>query len=299
MLDFLLHVAIVSTFYGIAAVSLNLQAGTAGLLNFGQVAFFGLGAYGVGIASYRGLPLWVGVIGGILAAALAGAAAGRLGRTLLADYWAIATLALAELVRLVFLNEEWLARGADGIGSLPGLWGMLPGTQRDLAILLTAAVALLVLYFAAERITNVQFGRVARLMREQPNLVAALGYDVVRVKVRMMVVAAMFAAIGGAMFTTYISFIGPGQLRPLDTFLVWSIVVVGGMGNHRGAILGAFLINVLYVGTRFANDYIQLSPETAASIRLLLVGVTLLGFLLFRNQGLLPERLRMIDARGD
>lgn len=296
MLDFLLHVGIVACIYGIAAVSLNLQAGVAGLLNFGQVAFFGLGAYGVGIAAYRGAPLWLGVVGGVLAAVLAGAAVGRLGRTLVADYWAIATLALAELLRLVFLNEEWLARGADGIGSIPGLWGFLTSTQRDVATLLTVGVILLLLYLAAERITSVQFGRVARLMREQPNLVAALGYDVVKVKVRMMMLGAAFAALGGALFTAYISFIGPGQLRPIDTFLVWAIIVVGGMGNHRGAIVGAFVINLIYIGTRFANDFVQLPADTAASLRLLLVGLTLLGFLLFRTNGLVPERLRSFGA---
>jgi branched-chain amino acid transport system permease protein len=298
MLDFLLHVGIVGSIYAIAAVSLNLQAGVGGLLNFGQVAFFGLGAYGVGIASHRGLPLWIGVAGGVVAAALAGAAAGRLGRTLLADYWGIATLALAELVRLVFLNEEWLARGADGIGSIPGLWGALSGTLRDFAILITVAAILLLLYLVAERITSVQFGRVARLMREQPTLVAALGYDVVKVKVRMMMVGAAFAAVGGALYTTYISFIGPGQLRPIDTFLVWALIVVGGMGNHRGAIVGAFVIDLLYIGTRFANDFVHLPAETAASLRLLLVGLTLMGFLLFRTSGLIPERLRTIHAQG-
>ena len=297
MLDFLLHVGIMGAIYAIAAVSLNLQAGVGGMLNFGQVAFFGLGAYGVGIASYRGAPLWMGVVGGMIAAAIAGAAVGRLGRTLLADYWGIATLALAELLRLVFLNEEWLARGADGIGSIPGLWGMLSGTVRDAATLATVALILVGLYFAAERITNVQFGRVARLMREQPNLVATLGYDVVKVKVRMMMVGAVFAAIGGALFTTYISFIGPNQLRPIDTFLVWAVIVVGGLGNHRGVILGAFVIDILYVGTRFANDYVALSPDTAASVRLLLVGLTLMAFLLFRTNGLIPERLRTFSAQ--
>lgn len=298
MLDFLLHVGIVAAIYGIAAVSLNLQAGVGGLLNFGQVAFFGLGAYGVGIASYQGLPLWVGVVGGILAAMVAGAAVGRLGRTLVADYWAIATLALAELLRLVFLNEEWLARGADGIGSIPGLWGALRGTGRDVAVLVTVVAILVVVYLIAERITNVQFGRVARLMREQPNLTAALGYDIVKIKVRVMVIGAAIAAVGGALLTTYISFIGPGQLRPVDTFLVWAIIVVGGLGNHFGAIVGALVINLIYVGSRFANDYVNLDSNSAASLRLLLVGLILMGFLVFRTRGLVPERLRVIDADG-
>ena len=298
MLDFLLYVGIVAAIYGIAAISLNLQAGVAGLLNFGQVAFFGLGAYGVGIASHRGLPLWMGVLGGVIAAMLAGAAVGRLGRTLLADYWAIATLALAELLRLVFLNEEWLARGADGIGSIPGLWGAVPGTGRDVAILATVVLILAVVYLVAERITKVQFGRVARLMREQPNLTAALGYDIVKVKVRMMILGAGIAAVGGALLTTYISFIGPGQLLPVDTFLVWAIIVVGGLGNHVGVIVGAVAINLIYLGTRFANDYVKLDANTAASLRLLLVGLTLMAFLLFRTNGLVPERLRTVNADG-
>jgi branched-chain amino acid transport system permease protein len=296
MLDFLLHVGIVGAIYGIAAVSLNFQAGVSGLLNFGQVAFFGLGAYGAGIATYHHAPEWMGVLGGAAVAAIAGAAVGRLGRTLAADYWAIATLALAETLRLIFLNEEWLARGALGIGSIPGLWGALSGTTRDAAILVTVLIILGVIYLVAQRLTLVQFGRAARLMREQPNLVVAMGHDVVSIKMRVMAVSAVMAAIGGALFTYYISFIGPGQLLPFETFLVWAMIVIGGMGNYRGVIVGAFLVELVYVGTRFVNDYLPLPAESAASVRLLLVGVALLGFLLFRPGGLIPETLRDVDA---
>lgn len=292
MLEFLFYVATVGAIYGILAVSLNLQAGVAGLLNFGQVAFFGIGAYGVGIAAHRGAPILVGVLCAIAVAALAGAAIGRLGRTLSAEYWAIATLALAELFRVVILNEDWIGRGADGIGGIPGLWGALSGTARDVVTLATAVVILVALYLIGERITTVQFGRVARLIREQPGLAASMGHDVVKTKVRMMMIGAVFASIAGALFTSYISFIGPGQLLPFSTFLVWATIVVGGLGNHRGAIVGAFVIQLIYSGSRFVNDYLSFPPESAASLRLLLVGLTLLAFLLFRTDGLVPERLR-------
>jgi branched-chain amino acid transport system permease protein len=293
MPEFILHVAIVSALYGIVAISLNLQAGVTGLLNFGQVAFFGIGAYATGIAVRAEVHPVIGLVAGMLVAALAGAALGRLGRTLAAEYWAISTLALAELFRLVILNEQWLANGPHGISSIPQVWGEL-SAQRPLLTLATAVAALVVSYFVARRLTRVQFGRVARLLREQPLLAASLGHDIVSVKTRIMAVSAAMAAVAGSLFAHYLSFIGPDQLLPVETFLVWAMIVVGGMGNHVGVLIGAVVVNIVFVGSRFMAEFVNLPPQNAASLRVLVIGAVLLAFLLFRTEGLVPERPRRI-----
>lgn len=296
MPDFIVHVAIISSLYAIAALSLNLQAGVTGMLNFGQVAFFGMGAYATGIAAQRGYGPLVGLLAGMVVASLAGAALGRLGRTLATEYWAISTLALAELFRLIILNESWLANGPHGISSVPQLWDNLDRQPRLWATLAVALAVLTLGWLVSHRLTETQFGRVARLIREQPLLAMSLGHDVVSVKTRMMATSAALAAVGGSLFTHYQSYIGPEQLLPIETFLIWGMVVIGGMGNHVGVVIGAFVVNATYVGSRFLRDALAIPPENAASLRVLLIGAALLGFLLFRTRGLVPERVRKIHA---
>jgi branched-chain amino acid transport system permease protein len=294
--DFLLGVAVVATFYGILAISLNLQAGVTGLLNFGLVAFFGLGAYSTGIASIHGWSWELAIVVGMVLAAVAGAAVGLLGRTLGADYWAIATLALAELLRLVTLNTDSVTRGAQGITTVKPFFSSLGPTQRDLAWLALGLLVLALCLLIARRITETQFGRVLRLLREREPLAAALGHNVVSAKVRVMAISAPMAALAGSLYTHYFIFIGPQQLAPFGTYLVWTMVVVGGLGSAWGVVAGAFLVELLYEVTRFIDDVTGISPESAGGIRILVVGAALLGFLFFRPAGLIPERLRKLHA---
>ncbi len=297
MVDFLLGVGILAAVYAINALSLNLQVGVTGLLNFGQVAFVGIGAYSVAILDSHGVHWIVGFIVGAILAGCAGALVGRLGRTLASDYWAIATLALAELVRLVALNQDGLTGGAQGLSAVAGVWTELSGTTRDAATFATILVLLLVAFLVARRVRNSQYGRVLVLIRENPDLAASLRHNVVGAKARVMALSAVLASVTGGFYAMYISFIGPTQLLPFATFLIFTMVVVGGLGNTVGAVVGAVLVTVLYDGTRFLPDLITLSPDQTAGVRVLVVGVVLLGFLLLRTEGLVPEKVRTADAR--
>src|SRR5690606_23077334 len=149
----------------------------------------------------------------------------------------------------------------------------------------------------AERLTAIQFGRVLRLLREQPLLAESLGHSVTGAKVRLLMIAAPIAAVGGSVYTMYISFIGPNQLLPIETFLIFTMLIVGGMGNTSGAVLGALAVQLVYTGTRFIKDYLPIPEDSAGSIRLLLIGLMLTAFLMFKPSGLIPERLRRVDAR--
>lgn len=297
MVEFILSIALLAAVYGIYALSLNLQVGVTGMLNFGQVAFVGIGAYSVAILDSHGVHWSIGFLVGALLAGTAGALLGRLGRNLASDYWAIATLALAEVVRLIALNEDGLTGGAQGLAGVTGLWTSLSGSARTLATLATALVLLAVAYVVATRIRNSQFGRVLLLIRENSDLAASLRHDVVSAKSRVMAAAAIMAAVGGGFYAMYISFIGPTQLLPFATFLVFSMIVVGGLGNAAGAVLGAVLVTVLYDASRFLGNVLTLSADQVAGIRIFLVGAILLGFLMVRTEGLLPEKVRSADAR--
>ncbi|MFC7494249.1 MULTISPECIES: branched-chain amino acid ABC transporter permease [unclassified Nocardioides] len=297
MVDYLLGVGILAAVYAINALSLNLQVGVTGLLNFGQVAFVGIGAYSVAILDSHGVPWPIGFLVGAAVAGSAGALVGRLGRTLASDYWAIATLALAELVRLFALNQQGFTGGAQGLSAVVGLWTGLRGTNRDAATFVTVMVLLAIAYLVARWVRNSQYGRILVLIRENPDLAASLRHNVVSAKVRVMALSAVMASVAGGFYAMYISFIGPSQLLPFATFIVFTMIVVGGLGNTTGAVVGAVLITVLYDGTRFLPDLITMSPDEAAGVRILTIGVILLGFLLLRTEGLVPEKVRAADAR--
>jgi branched-chain amino acid transport system permease protein len=296
--DFLVHILVVATIYAVLAVSLDLQAGTAGLMNFGQIAFFGIGGYAAALVAQAGGSPVLGIPCGIVLAVGAGALVGRLGRNLEAEYWAIATLGLAEIVRIVAINEGWLTGGAEGIGGPIGLFPNLRGPAHGLAFLGLSAAGLAVCYALVQTLTNRQFGRVLRLLREQPDLAVSFGYDVVSFKVRAMMVGAPVAALAGALMTYYIAYISPADLASFGTFLVWTIIIIGGVGNHRGAVLGAFIVQFIYTGALFLKDVVGIPSELAGSLRMLMVGCLLLTFLMIKSGGLLPEKLRKIHAEN-
>ncbi|MGY1721526.1 branched-chain amino acid ABC transporter permease [Blastococcus sp. SYSU DS0533] len=296
MLDFLLYVATVAAIYALFALSLNLQAGVTGLLNFGHVAFFGIGAYASGIVALHGGSWLLGIVVGVVAASLLGAAIGRLGRTLAADYWAIVTLAVAECFRLIVVNESALTGGPQGISGIAGPFTGLTGIGSSLAWLALCVALAGVAYLIAETLTRMQFGRVLRLLREEPMLAASLGHNITAEKMRVLAVAAPIAAVGGSVYTLYISYIGPNQLLPIETFLVFTMLIIGGMGNNRGAVFGALAVQLIYAGSRFLKDVFPIPEQSASSVRLLVVGLVLTAFLMTRPQGLFAEKLRRIDV---
>jgi branched-chain amino acid transport system permease protein len=295
--EFLLHILIVAAIYGIVSISLNFQAGVSGMMNFGQIAFFGIGGYAAAISASAGYSAPVGIVIGLAAAAAAGALLGRLGRNLDADYWAIATLGIAEIFRIVLINEGWATGGAGGIGSPVRLFPSLEGRAQLLAILALVVACLLVCYAIAHRLTERQFGRMLRLLREQPDLSVSFGHDIVAAKVRAMAIGAAIAALGGALSTYYIAYVSPGDLVPFGTFLIWTMVIIGGIGNHWGAMLGAFVVQFIFVGALFLKDAFGFPSEMAGALRMMIVGILLLAFLMTRPEGAIPERLRKIDAQ--
>lgn len=297
MSDFLLHILIVAAIYGIVSISLNFQAGVSGMMNFGQIAFFGIGGYAAAISASAGYSAPVGIVIGLVVAAVAGALVGRLGRNLDAEYWAIATLGIAEIFRIVLINEGWATGGAGGIGSPIQLFPSLEGRTQLLAILALVVVCLLISLAIANRLTERQFGRMMRLLREQPDLSVSFGHDIVGCKVRAMALGAAIAALGGALSVYYIAYISPGDLLPFGTFLIWTMVIIGGIGNHWGAMLGAFVVQFIFVGALFLKDALGFPSELAGALRMMIVGVLLLAFLMTRPEGAIPEKLRKIHAQ--
>lgn len=294
MFEFCLHVLTLACIYGLIALALNLQAGYTGLLNFGHIAFVGIGAYAVGIGHLAGWALLPSVMGGVLVAMALAWLVARLGRNLASDYWGIATLAVAEIVRIVALNQDSLTGGAQGISALPSLFSASSNAHQNLYMALLMVLLAGLFAWLSVRLGNSRFGRALRLLREQPQLATCLGYDLLQLKTRALMASAALAALAGALLACYTSYVSPDYLLAAQTFLVWSMVMIGGLGSVRGILLGTLLVQCAYSFVPFAKDYLNIGSDVAGALRLGLVGVILLVCLLWRSGGLLPERLRIM-----
>lgn len=294
MFDFTVAAFTIAGIYALMALGLNLQAGTAGLLNFGHIAFAGVGAYATGIAFHFGASPWLGTGIGVLLAMALGAGLARLGRQLAADYWGIATLAVAEILRLFVTNEDWLTGGAQGISAIPALFDELPRPWSAVTFLALVLGLVALAAVLLRRLSDGRFGRALRLMREEPKLASCLGYDLTALKTRALMSGAAVTALAGSLYAHYMSFVGPYYLLAAETFLLWTMLMIGGLGNIVGVLLGVLIVQGAHILVPFAKDHLQFDSDIAGALRVGLIGAILLACLLWRSEGLLPEKLRKL-----
>ncbi|MBM4464029.1 MAG: branched-chain amino acid ABC transporter permease [Chloroflexi bacterium] len=309
MLSFLASFAIMAGIYAIFSLGLNVHWGYMGLLNFGIAGFFAIGAYtsalittpkptGV-LADYVtqaiGLnqPFLVGVMGAAIASGLLALLIGLLTLRLRAGYLAISTIGIAETIRIFFNNEAWLANGPEGLVGLPKpLHGLVPPQYYNFLYLAIVLAFLALIYIAVEKGIRSPWGRVLRAIREDEVMASANGKDVFLFKLQSLVVGAMIMGIAGALYAHFSAAIQPGLFTPMfGTFIIWTMLTVGGTGNNKGAVLGAFLVWALWSwSTYFILKVVPPGFETRAPhIRFILIGLVLVIVLLRRPRGIIGE----------
>jgi branched-chain amino acid transport system permease protein len=292
LLNFLVYLSTMIGIYGLFAMSLNFQVGFGGLINFGQVIFFCVGSYTSALLTVKaGAPLLVGMAAGMLLSGLIGFLISIPTKSLKADYWAIATLAGAEAFRLFVLNEQWLTEGPFGVMNIPQpLRDLFSLDAYPVFYLAFTLACLLAVYLFLSMLTQSPFGRNLRAVRDDEELCLSLGKNTRKIKLQAMFVAGAVGGLGGALFAHYITYVSPENFRPIETFLMWAMIIVGGRGNHLGAILGALIIQIFNVSTRFVGGYLPLGSDFMAALRMAIIGSLIVAFLLFRSEGLIKEK---------
>jgi branched-chain amino acid transport system permease protein len=312
--EFWAFVGVVAGIYTILALGLQLQFGLTGLLNFGHVAFMAIGAYTMAILVVKeGLSTWLAAPAAIGAAAAGGLLLGLPSLRLRSDYFAIVTIAFSEIVRYVATNEQSLTGGSQGTIALGdvgqaaeynGQWERFQarvGTllhigSKDVTMLVivwSAAVVLLTVTWLAVR---TPWGRVLRAIREDEDAAASLGKNVLVYKLQVLALGSAFAGVAGLFYAWQFSFFSPDDFQPLLTFFAWMIVILGGLGRIWAVPVGAVVFGFLFAGTRFL-DFEPLSSLDSAErayIRLIVIGLLIIGLVLFRPQGLLGRRDEMV-----
>jgi branched-chain amino acid transport system permease protein len=289
--------------YAIIVLGLNVQWGQTGLFNVGVAGFVGLGAYTSAVLTTPdaverfggfGLPIGVGWIAAMVAGAVISAAVGVLTLRMRSDYLAITTFGIAVALQLVFQNSETVTGGTFGLAFIPRPFA---GAQGDpfafnLFNLGVTALVVLAVYLLLEHLLRSPWGRTLRAVREDDIAAAALGKNPVRIRLQAFALGGAIMALAGAVQAHFIGFIAPGNYLPMMTFQVWAMLIVGGSGNNRGAILGAVLVWAIWAlsGAVIAEVFPAGQQARAASLQIVIIGVMLCVILLWRPQGILPER---------
>lgn len=307
--SWILTIATIVAIYSILGLALNIHFGYTNLPNFGIAGFFAVGAYASAIltaphrfremeifAGFPGgipgrieAPFIVGLLAAIVFAALVGFLIGIPLLRLREDYLAVASIGVAEAVHYVALNELWLTTGSAGIRLIP-----MPTGNRYLYFLLVLFI-LAIVYWIANRLLRAPVGRVWRGVREDEVITASLGKSVFSTRMWSWVVGCAIMGVAGSLWAHYAMAIQPGEFVPTTTFLVWIFVIVGGLRNNKGILLGAVLIiGIFEQGTRFLPNIG--APYVMPAIRLIIIGLLLILFIRFRPQGLMPERAEKIEA---
>lgn len=289
MTAYLVAICTIGLIYMLLALSLNLQWGQTGLINFGLVAFFAIGAYASGLTTLAGWPVPLGMATAVVAAAAAAWPLGRLTLKLKEDYLAVVAVGFSEVVRTVLENEAWLTRGPSGLPGIPHLLEGASGPVRDLGFCLLVLAAVLIVYALLERLVRSPFGRTLSGIRDDETAAAALGKDVVAFKTRSLVLGSGIAGLAGAFYAHYLNFISPEQFTPEVTFNVWIAVIIGGSGRNLGVVVGTVLLILFLEGSRFLNDVgLGLSGSQLGALRFMIIGAALVLCMLYRPRGLLP-----------
>jgi branched-chain amino acid transport system permease protein len=288
--------------YAIICLGLNLQWGQTGLFNVGVAGFVAVGAYASAILTTPtttshpggyGLPIAVGWLGAMLAAAAVSAFVGSVTLRLRADYLAITTFGIAVTIHLVALNAQSMTGGPFGIGFIPRPFGALAETPLlfNLDNLGLVAALVIVLYVALERLVRSPWGRVLRAIREEEVAATSLGKNPARYRLQAFALGGAVMGLGGAVQAHFIGFIAPDNYLSGLTFQVWTMLIIGGSGNNRGAILGAVLIWAIWSlsGTAISSLFPPEQQARAAALQIVAIGVLLSATLLIRPRGLIGE----------
>lgn len=327
VISFLTGFATTTAILAILALGLNIHWGYTGILNFGVLAFFMVGAYTAAIItkepatgeyvkyvggfgdkldfipildSEQWLPFLFGTAGAAIASGLLALLLSIPTLRLREDYLAIATIGIAELLRRVAIEERWLVNSDRGLTGIPRpLHDLVDPAEYKFVFFGIAVVVLLLVFLALERGIRSPWGRVLRAIREDEVTAAASGKDIFGFKMQGFVVGAMIMGIGGAVFASEQGTVSPdGFTHFFGTFLIWAMLIAGGSGNNKGAILGAYIVWGFWSVTGqlrayFADWGLDFLEIRIFYLRDLVIGILIVAVLLLRPAGLLPEERRV------
>lgn len=283
-MEYFLHILVLVGIYSTLAVSLDLVAGRAGLLSLAHAAFFGMGAYASALLTiHLEVPFLLGVVGGMVLAAVVSLLVSLPSMRLHDDYFVIATFGFQMILYSVFNNWISVSRGPLGIPGIPRpvIFGWHVDHNFEFALL--AAVFAAFACIAVGLVVSSPFGRVLHAIREDEVVTQASGKNTLRFKITAFALSAALAGMAGSLYAHYITYIDPASFTVLESILILSMVIIGGAGSLWGPVVGAVVLATLPEALRFVG----LSGALAANLRLIIYGALLVIMVMVRPQGLI------------
>jgi branched-chain amino acid transport system permease protein len=310
-------VGVIAGTYTLVALGLQMNVGYTGIVNFGQAAFMAVGAYAMAILVLKaGFSFWLALPIAVLIAMGFGVLVGLPSLRLRADYFAIATIAMAEVVRLFAQNARELTGGNQGLfcedvegeytcyddswlnvsdsilGFLDNFWS---DPEQLFPLLLVVWVTVAIATVALNYFQHTPWGRVLRAVREDEDAARALGKNTLLYKLQSLAIAALLGALAGFFLALNLATLHPVDFEPLVTFFAYSVLILGGLASYRGVAVGALIFWAVLEGTRFIElPEPPFTEERIAALRLAITGGALILLMAFRPQGLFGKREEMV-----
>ncbi len=288
--DYFLYLANLVGIFTIAALGLNILTGFTGQISLGHAAFVGVGAYATAIAATRlGLPFWLAVPAGGLAACLAGALVGTPSLRIKGLYLAIATLAAQVILEWVFTNWTGMTGGIRGINVAPaGLWGFEFDTDRRVYFLVAGLAAFHT--WAAANLFRTRVGRAFIAVRDRDISAELMGIDLFRTKISAFMISSYYAGIAGGLWVYFAKVVTPESFPLSLSIQFLAMIIVGGLGSIKGTLFGAVFVTLVPEGLRAvvqgATAYSPDAMSWLAPMKDIVFGAMIVGFLVFEPHGL-------------
>jgi branched-chain amino acid transport system permease protein len=309
--DFWISVGVLAGTYAVVALGIQLNVGYTGILNFGAAGFMAIGAYTVVILILEvGMPFLLACLLGMVVSIIAGLIIGLPSLRLRADYFAIVSIGIAEMIRYAALNLPGLTGGTRGLfcegsrcwddwwasasktitGWIEGLGWQHPSFLTPL--LIVTWVIVVVVALALSLLQRTPWGRVVRAIREDEDAALALGKNTFVYKLQSLSIASALGALGGLLLAMNLSTVNPEDFKSVVTFYAYGVLILGGLASYWGVIVGSIIFWSLMEATRFVH--LPFTETQDAAIRFALVGVILVAVMTLRPQGLLGNRKEMV-----
>lgn len=271
-MDYVLHLMTFVLLFGMVALSLNVASGFTQLISLAQAGFFGVGAYTTAILATRcGWPLWVNLPLGMVVTGLVALPVAFVALRTVEDYFIICTLGMGIVLFSVMNNWMELTRGPLGIPGIPQVSFFGQELTARWEWVLLAGAFYTVMFLVAGNLKRSALGRILVAISDDEIFCQSLGKNVGRAKLQSFVLGAMLAAVPGALYAHYVSFIDPTSFTIQESIFILSIIIIGGMGNLWGSLAAAGFMILVPEALRFVG----LPSGIAANVRQILYGAAM------------------------
>ena len=283
IMDYILHLLIFIAFYTMLAQTLNLASGLTGLISLAHAGFYGIGAYTTALLSVNyHLPFWLNLPIAMVLCAVVAFIVSLIALRTVEDYFIICTLGIQVIIFSLMNNWMDVTRGPLGIPAIPSVYLFGWSLDSKILFLLLSILFTGLIWFALKNLTESGFGTILKAISEDEIFTQSIGKNVYGAKITAFTISAVLAAIPGALYAHYISYIDPTSFTVSESIYILSIVIIGGLGSLQGSFMAAAFMVLLPEILRFVG----FPDSIAANMRQIVYGLMLIAVMMTGKNGL-------------